>query len=64
MPHSSKNSVFGVWLHNSPHDFSPKCMIFEPLNAINLHLFALKKLENLIWRGSRLFQEALITTKE
>jgi hypothetical protein len=50
MAHSSKNSGFGGLLQNSPHDFPPKCIGFEPLNARTLHLFASKRLEILIWQ--------------
>ena len=52
---------FGSEIH--PPDFPPKCMVFEHLNAITLHLVDLKKLETLIGQGLRLFQEALLKTK-
>ncbi|WP_281257016.1 hypothetical protein [Brunnivagina elsteri] len=34
MPHSLNNGGFGCHIQNLPRDFPPKCMVFEPLNAI------------------------------
>ncbi|WP_211293206.1 hypothetical protein [Brunnivagina elsteri] len=50
MLHSLNNGGFGGQIQNSPRDFPPKCMDFEPLNPITLHLFALKMVKTHIWQ--------------